>query len=84
VVTVLVLVWLHIEGQSVARISAHAWYTFWYVVPTLPMFLLLLSLLNRLNFGGLHVTMTQVEPMVEPHWILNDFGWESVTFVNFD
>ena len=50
VVTVLVLVWLHIEGQSVERISEHAWYTFWYVVPTLPMFLLLPLLLSRLNF----------------------------------
>lgn len=50
VVTVLVLIWLHIEGQSVERISEHAWYTFWYVVPTLPMFLLLPFLLNRLNF----------------------------------
>ncbi|MDA1371017.1 MAG: DUF3147 family protein [Proteobacteria bacterium] len=50
VVTVLVLVWLHIEGQPVERISNHAWYTFWYVVPTLPMFLSFPFLLNRLNF----------------------------------
>jgi len=50
VVTVLVLVWLHIEGQPAERISEHAWYTFWYVVPTLPMFLLLPYLLGRLNF----------------------------------
>ena len=49
-VTVLVLVWLHIEGQSVERISEHAWYTFWYVVPTLPMFLIFPFLLSRLNF----------------------------------
>jgi uncharacterized membrane protein (GlpM family) len=49
-VTVLVLVWLYVEGQSVERISEHAWYTFWYVVPTLPMFLLLPFLLSRMNF----------------------------------
>ncbi len=49
-VTVLVLIWLHVEGQSVEKISEHAWYTFWYVVPTLPMFLLLPFLLSRLNF----------------------------------
>ncbi len=50
VVTVLVLIWLHVEGQSVEKISEHAWYTFWYVVPTLPMFLLLPLLLSQLNF----------------------------------
>jgi uncharacterized membrane protein (GlpM family) len=49
-VTVLVLVWLYVEGQSVERISEHAWYTFWYVVPTLPMFLFLPFLLSRMNF----------------------------------
>ena len=50
VVTVMVLIWLHIEGQSVERISNHAWYTFWYVVLTLPMFLLFPYLMSRLSF----------------------------------
>ncbi len=36
-VTVLVLVWMKLEGQSQQKIANHAWYTFWYVVPTLPM-----------------------------------------------
>ncbi len=49
-VTVLTLVWLHIEGQAEAKISNHAWYTFWYVVPTLPMFVLFPALLPRLGF----------------------------------
>lgn len=39
-VTFMVLIWLHIEQQPAAKISNHAYYTFWYVVPTLPMFLL--------------------------------------------
>ena len=39
-VTVLVLVWMKLEGQTQEKIAAHAWYTFWYVVPTLPMFIL--------------------------------------------
>lgn len=39
-VTVLTLVWLHVERQPPERIANHAWYTFWYVLPTLPMFLL--------------------------------------------
>lgn len=39
IVTVLVLIWMKIENQDPQKISNHAWYTFWYVVPTLPMFL---------------------------------------------
>lgn len=49
-VTVLVLIWMHIEGQSAERISSHAWYTFWYVIPTLPMFLVFPYLMERFNF----------------------------------
>ena len=49
-VTVLTLIWLHLENQSTSKISNHAWYTFWYVVPTLPMFLVFPWLLPRLGF----------------------------------
>lgn len=49
-ITVLTLIWLHVEQQPPARIASHAWYTFWYVLPTLPMFLLFPSLLPRLGF----------------------------------
>lgn len=49
-VTVLTLVWLHIEQQPTAKIANHAWYTFWYVLPTLPMFLLFPALLARIGF----------------------------------
>jgi len=49
-VTVLSLVWLRLERQPQAKIAAHAWYTFWYVVPTLPMFLVFPWLLTRLGF----------------------------------
>ncbi len=49
-VTVLTLIWLHIEQQPTARIANHAWYTFWYVLPTLPMFLLFPALLARIGF----------------------------------
>jgi len=38
-VTVLTLVWLYLENQSMEKISNHAWYTFLYVLPTLPMFI---------------------------------------------
>lgn len=49
-VTVLALIWLHVEQQPEAKIASHAWYTFWYVVPTLPMFLAFPFLLPRLGF----------------------------------
>jgi hypothetical protein len=50
VVTVLVLIWLYVEKQPVDKIANHAWYTFWYVLPTLPMFLVFPWLLGRIGF----------------------------------
>lgn len=49
-VTILVLIWLYVEKQSPEKIANHAWYTFWYVVPTLPMFLAFPWLLSRIGF----------------------------------
>jgi F0F1-type ATP synthase assembly protein I len=49
-VTVLTLIWLHVEQQPELKIANHAWYTFWYVVPTLPMFLAFPYLLPRIGF----------------------------------
>jgi uncharacterized membrane protein (GlpM family) len=49
-VTILTLIWLYAENQSTEKIANHAWYTFWYVVPTLPMFLAFPWLLPRIGF----------------------------------
>jgi len=49
-VTILALIWLYLEHQSSQKIANHAWYTFWYVLPTLPMFLVFPALLPRLGF----------------------------------
>ena len=49
-VAVLALIWLYVEQQPAQKIANHAWYTFWYVVPTLPMFLVFPALLPRLGF----------------------------------
>ncbi|VTT28880.1 Uncharacterised protein [Klebsiella pneumoniae] len=49
-VTVLVLVWMKLEGQTQEKIASHAWYTFWYVVPTLPMFLCFPHMFQRWGF----------------------------------
>lgn len=62
-VTVLTLIWLYSENQSSEKIANHAWYTFWYVVPTLPMFLVFPWLLKKIIFWptlGVSITLTLV------------------------
>lgn len=49
-VTLLTLIWLYLEHQPQEKIANHAWYTFWYVVPTLPMFLAFPVLLPKIGF----------------------------------
>ncbi|QMV54004.1 DUF3147 family protein [Ewingella americana] len=62
-ITLLALVWLYVEKQPMEKIANHAWYTFWYVIPTLPMFLVFPALLSRLGFWptlGVCVVMTTI------------------------
>lgn len=49
-ITFLTLIWLYVEHQPQEKIANHAWYTFWYVVPTLPMFLAFPLLLPKIGF----------------------------------
>ncbi len=49
-VTILTLIWLFVEKQPSIKIANHAYYTFWYVIPTLPMFLLFPYLLPKWGF----------------------------------
>ncbi len=49
-VTLLALIWLHVENQPIVKLANHAYYTFWYVIPTLPMFLLFPYLLPKWGF----------------------------------
>jgi hypothetical protein len=49
-VTVLALIWLHVEGQPAQKVANHAYFTFWYVLPTLPMFLVFPWLMARWGF----------------------------------
>ncbi|WP_018969839.1 DUF3147 family protein [Rubritalea marina] len=55
VVTSIAMLWMFVElkgDEQVERIGSHAWYTFWYVLPTLPMFLVIPSLLKKgMHFG---------------------------------
>lgn len=49
-VTIMVMIWLYIEKQGSQKIASHAYYTFWYVLPTLPMFWVMPRLLAK----GMH------------------------------
>lgn len=49
-VTIMVMIWLYLEKQGSQKIGNHAYYTFWYVLPTLPMFLVM----PRLMAKGVH------------------------------
>lgn len=46
-VSVLGMLWLWRDTHDRARMAAHAGATFWYVLPSLPMFLLIPAMLNR-------------------------------------
>lgn len=66
-VTVLAMVWMYVEHQPADKIANHAWYTFWYVLPTLPMFLLFPFVLPRFGFWpslGLGALITFVSFML--------------------
>ena len=49
-VTIAVLFWLFFENQSTEKIANHSYYTFWYVLPTLPMFLLFPWIIKHWSF----------------------------------
>ncbi|CAN5342924.1 DUF3147 family protein [soil metagenome] len=46
-ISVLGMIWLWRDTHDAARMSAHVFTTFFYVIPSLPMFLLVPILLNR-------------------------------------
>lgn len=75
-VTLLALVWLYVEGQPAEKIANHAWYTFWYVLPTLPMFLLFPLLLPRLGFWStlLACVVVTVVGFGLFAWVVRRFG----------
>jgi len=80
-VTVIAMIWMYYGGaadpiEKAKDINTFAWYTFWYVVPTLPMFLAFPSLMNRWGFwpamaGGLVITLVC---FVGFDWVLKRFG----------
>lgn len=67
-VTVLTLIWLYVEQQPAEKLANHARYTFWYVLPTLPMFLAFPWLLGR--FGFWSALFASVLLTVASFWLL--------------
>jgi hypothetical protein len=75
-VSVLGMLWLWRDKPDAANMAAHAEATFWYVLPSLPMFLLIPALLRRganfyvaLSAGclltvGLYLLMTWAAPKI--------------------
>ena len=81
-VTVLAMTWMFFElkgEQQTEKIANHAWYTFWYVIPTMPMFLLMPWMLRKgIHYGwsllaGYVVTAVL---FVLTAWIMKRFGVE--------
>ncbi len=48
--TLLVIVWMHFEGASDAKIANHITYTLFFIMPTLPMFFLFPWLIGKFGF----------------------------------
>jgi len=81
-VTVLAMTWMFFElkgEQQTEKIANHAWYTFWYVIPTMPMFLLMPWMLRK----GIHYGWTLLASCVLTAvlfvliaWIMKRFGVE--------
>jgi len=49
-VTIIAMIWIYAEsksGDQATKLASHAYYTFWYVIPTLPMFLVM----SKKRFG---------------------------------
>jgi hypothetical protein len=55
VISVLAMIWLWRETGDAERIAAHAQATFWYVLPSLPLFLVLPALLR--SGAGFYVAL---------------------------
>lgn len=76
-ISVLGMIWLWRDTQDVARMADHTAATFWFVLPSLPMFLVIPLLLNcGMGFWpalaiGCALTVTLYLAMV---WALGQFG----------
>ncbi len=50
IVTFLVIMWMYYEGNSDEKISSHISYTLFYILPTIPMFLIFPYVISKFGF----------------------------------
>ena len=78
-VTIMVMIWLYLETRDSEKIANHAYYTLWYVVPTLPMFVQIPWMLRKgCNFWltlGVGVIITFIAFAITA-WVGKKFGVE--------
>ena len=78
-VSILAIIWLRFDTSDAVRIADHAQATFWYVLPTMPMFLVFPWLLRGGTAFwmalGLSCAMTVVLYIITV-WVLSRFGVE--------
>jgi hypothetical protein len=47
--SLLAFIWLYVDTKDAGLIGRHAWGTFWFVLPTLPLFLLMPWMIQKLG-----------------------------------
>ena len=50
IMTLLVVLWMYYDGNSNEKISSHISYTLFYIVPTIPMFLIFPFVISKFGF----------------------------------
>ena len=50
IITLLVILWMYYDGNSDEKISSHISYTLFYIVPTIPMFLIFPFVISKFGF----------------------------------
>ena len=50
IITLLVVLWMYYDGNSNEKISSHISYTLFYIVPTIPMFLIFPFVISKFGF----------------------------------
>ncbi|MEM9026582.1 MAG: DUF3147 family protein [Verrucomicrobiota bacterium] len=81
-IAVMVMIWVYYEKKDLAGISEYAYYTFWYVLPTLPMFLLMAWMLKSgVGFwlSLLSGCLLTIVSFVLTAWIAKKFGVELIS-----
>ena len=50
IITLLVILWMYYEGNSDEKIASHISYTLFYIIPTIPMFLIFPFVISKFGF----------------------------------